>query len=668
MASRNKPYDSFGPFILFKNLETDALGDLWRAGRIENGHLGDIVALRRISGGQRETVAANVAAIGQVLPRITGASFVREQQAGVIDGVPFLAWEYAGGRSLRHVMNRARGGKDVQPNPLPIDQAIVIAERIALSLATMADLRETSGARLSHGALIPQFIWISDDGEIRVAGQLLGSAILASLADARVAADIARYFAPEHRVPGAHKNADVYSMGAILYLLVTGQEPPDAATASAFGAAVRAAKTPSGGAIPDDIRVILDKSFNLDPAMRYASMGDMKQAISAVAHGGRYSATSFNLAFYLSNLLKQEMENEAADREAEAKVAVAPYLEAPKAEAPVVATPPPPASARVAPAAAPATPAAPASRAAAAPVTPPPQAKSKAPLAIAVVVVLALAGGGAYMMLGRTQSQPPAKQTVAAQAIPVRPAEPPRVISEPIAVTPNPQAPATTTAPAGTAEDQQKAFEDAVRKKMQDELMKLQADYMAELKKQQSKNAPVPVTPPAAAPVQAAAPSSNLSPEERATLSAAQLDQQRREARTEAAPATATIAPVQQATQQVAPAPAVVAPAVAAAPTVREGDVVDAASLDVLPRITRPVRPTYPPLAARQKIAATVFLTVLVSESGEVLDVKVLRGEPRFGLNDAAVRAMRATRFSAPMKDGKRVRTWFPQSIEFKAN
>jgi protein TonB len=101
---------------------------------------------------------------------------------------------------------------------------------------------------------------------------------------------------------------------------------------------------------------------------------------------------------------------------------------------------------------------------------------------------------------------------------------------------------------------------------------------------------------------------------------------------------------------------------------VREGDVISVGELDVLPRITRPVKPIYPPMAIRQKITATILLTVLVGEDGEVLDVRVLRGEPRFGFNDAAMRAMRATRFSSPMKDGKRVRTWLPQSYDFKAN
>jgi TonB family protein len=195
-------------------------------------------------------------------------------------------------------------------------------------------------------------------------------------------------------------------------------------------------------------------------------------------------------------------------------------------------------------------------------------------------------------------------------------------------------------------------------------MMKLQDNFMSELKQKQSKNAPV-ASPVVAAPApQQQAQTST--PEERATLTAAQLDQQRR---AEPEPArTATQASVQQVpTQTAAPAPAVATPApVKQASTVREGDVVDIGSLDVVPRPMRPIKPVYPLMAARQKISAIVFLTVLVSETGEVQDVRVLRGEPRFGLNDAAERAMRATRFSSPMKDGKRVKTWFPQTIDFK--
>lgn len=658
MIASKKPYDQFGPYILFKKIEADALGELWRAGRIEDGKLGRTVALRRLTGGSRGAVSANVQAVAPILPRISGSSFVRDQQAGVTDGAPWLAWDYAGGRSLRYIIDRARGSREKQPNPLPLDQAIVIAEKVALSLATMAELRDTNGTRFSHGALIPQFIWIADDGEIRVAGQQLGSAIISSLSDANVYGDVARYFAPEYRVsPHGQKNADVYSMGAILFLLVTGQEPPDAATASAFVAAVRAGKTPAGEPIPDEIRTILDKSFNIDPSMRYGSIADMKQAISALASSGRYSATTFNLAFYLSTLLKKEMEQENSDRETEAKVDVAPFLAASR-PAPRAAAAPAPAAVAAAPA--------PAMFA----TQQPEKKKSKLPLAIAAIV-LALAGGGAaYVMLGKTDAQPARPAAVQAQAVPTpAPVAKAPVEIEPIAVSATPATDTAVVAPTDTASDaeaQKKAFEEAVRQRMQAEMMKLQDDFLADLKKKQSKDAPVAVAPaPAPAPVQTTTQSARDEAAEAERMTAAQLDQRRLEAREQqTAPATASASPAPQ-QQAAAATPAVVAPA-PARPVVREGDIIDLASLDVVPRRVNTVKPVYPPLAARQKVSATIFLTVLIAETGEVLDVRVLRGEERFGLNDAAVRAMRATRFSSPMKEGKRVRTWFPQTIEFK--
>jgi TonB family protein len=652
MAARNKPYDQFGPYILFKKLEADALGDSWRAGRIDGTQLGPTVALRRFTGGHREAMVGNAKAVEQILPRINGTSFARDQHAGVIDGVPFVAFEYAGGRSLRHIIDRARGGKDVKANPLPLDQAIVIAEKVALSLATMADLRDSAGTRLSHGALIPQFIWISDDGEIRVAGQQLGSGLVPSLGDPKVAADIGSYFSPEYRSTGQiQKNTDVYSMGAILFLLVTGQEPPDAATASAFSAATRAAKTMLGTPIPDDIRIILDKSFNLDPSMRFASIGDMKQAISGLANGGKYSATTFNLAFYLSSLLKTEMETEAADRDKESKVNVAPYVETPKPT-------PVPAAAPMAVAAAPM----PEHGAFTLGAGPEPK-KSKAPLAIAAAVVVIAGAAGAYMMLSKSGTQAEPAQVATAQTIPVaKPVQ--RIISQPIAVTPDGTVTGGVTTTTGTdAASQKQAFEDAVASKLQAEMMKLQDDFTANLKKQQSKNAPV-ITAPAPVETVAAQPAAD----ERPSLTAAQLDQQRRDTQPAPEPSRPAVAAPVQTTQTSAPQPAVAAPAPAPVRVIREGDVVNVGELDVIPRIVRPVRPIYPAMAVRQKMTATILLTVLVDESGEVLDVRVLRGEPRFGFNEAAIRAMKATRFSSPMKDGKRVRTWVPQSFDFKAN
>ena len=98
----------------------------------------------------------------------------------------------------------------------------------------------------------------------------------------------------------------------------------------------------------------------------------------------------------------------------------------------------------------------------------------------------------------------------------------------------------------------------------------------------------------------------------------------------------------------------------------REGDVVDYGALDRVPTVIRAARLVYPPMAVRQRIETTVMLSILVSETGDVADVKVLRGDPRFGFNDAAISALRRAKYTAPIKNGKRVRTWIPQMIQFK--
>src|SRR5207237_2563447 len=129
MAATEKAYEEFGTYVLFKKPEPEALGDLWRAGRIDGNALGPVVALRRLSGGNREAFVQAAESAKVIAPLLTGTSFAKNQVIDIENGIPYVAHEYAGGRSLRHIIDRSRGGNGVTPNPVPIDQASVIADK-----------------------------------------------------------------------------------------------------------------------------------------------------------------------------------------------------------------------------------------------------------------------------------------------------------------------------------------------------------------------------------------------------------------------------------------------------------------------------------------------------------------------------------------------------------
>jgi TonB family protein len=100
----------------------------------------------------------------------------------------------------------------------------------------------------------------------------------------------------------------------------------------------------------------------------------------------------------------------------------------------------------------------------------------------------------------------------------------------------------------------------------------------------------------------------------------------------------------------------------------REGDLVPAGTEGLTPpRVLRRGSVPYPAVARMQKVEGTVITSVLVSETGQVLEVRILRGVQRpVGLNEAAEQAMRRSTFAPATKDGVRVRSWITVPVEFK--
>jgi serine/threonine-protein kinase len=128
---------------------------------------------------------------------------------------PYIAMEYLEGQTLSDLLNRVR--------PLPEGDAVKIASRICEALDYLHK------NQIVHRDLKPQNIMLCNDGSIRI----MDFGIAKSLASRRLtfvgftpAMGTPDYMAPEQvRGSRGDHRTDIYSLGAILYEMATGEVP-----------------------------------------------------------------------------------------------------------------------------------------------------------------------------------------------------------------------------------------------------------------------------------------------------------------------------------------------------------------------------------------------------------------------------------------------------------
>lgn len=87
------------------------------------------------------------------------------------------------------------------------------------------------------------------------------------------------------------------------------------------------------------------------------------------------------------------------------------------------------------------------------------------------------------------------------------------------------------------------------------------------------------------------------------------------------------------------------------------------------PRIIKSARPNYPPEAMRAKVQGRVKLEMVVQADGTVGEVRIVSSLDRnkFGVDDAAVKAVKEMRFAPAMKDGVAVPVLLSTEMAFEA-
>ena len=78
------------------------------------------------------------------------------------------------------------------------------------------------------------------------------------------------------------------------------------------------------------------------------------------------------------------------------------------------------------------------------------------------------------------------------------------------------------------------------------------------------------------------------------------------------------------------------------------------------------IRPVYPEIAQEAGIEGTVVVQVFIDKKGRVQDTVILKGIPNTGLDEAAISAIRKTRFRPAKQRERPVGVWISIPVNFR--
>ena len=316
-------YRSFGDFILFKEIQADDLGHLFRAGEFDESGVKRTVWLRLFDGDKvpRPELVKSFDTGRQVADLLQSSNVASGVRYFEDDGIPAMASDYMAGRPLSRLFEKVQE----EGFPVPVDNALLIMEKLALGLSSALVL-DAGGQSLVHGFLHPGLVVVTNDGEAVVSGFGIAEKLLELLDDESAANNIAPYLSPEVIAnQTTAKRGDVYSLGAILFQLLT-DSPLPVEPAERAAALENAELSYDGEPIPADIKALLGRALAARPEERFSSAADFKKELDKLLYGGNYSPTTFNLALFMDRLFRSDIEADEKDVAAETAVDVTDYL------------------------------------------------------------------------------------------------------------------------------------------------------------------------------------------------------------------------------------------------------------------------------------------------------------------------------------------------------
>ena len=288
-SEQGRSLGSCGPYRLVRPLGSGGMGTVYLAERTD-GEIRQSVAVKLLrADGHRPAFRSRFLRERQFLASLNHPSIVHVIDAGhTDDGLPYLVMEYVDGVPI-----------DVYCGSIPW------RERLSLFLRVCEGVAHAHRHLIIHRDLKPSNILVDAAGQPK----LLDFGIAKLLDETGDATQtIERLLTPDYASPeqvsGAAQTTatDVYSLGAVLYKLLTSRLPrePESGSLSEIPAPCRI--NPS---LPTDLDYILRKALRPEPEERYASVEAFAGDIRAVLESKPVQARSGNTWYRTRKFLRR---------------------------------------------------------------------------------------------------------------------------------------------------------------------------------------------------------------------------------------------------------------------------------------------------------------------------------------------------------------------------
>lgn len=299
-----------GPYVIEAEIGRGGMGSVWRARR-DDGRFEGLVAVKFVNAAWTGRAGEDRFRIeGKLLGKLDHPNIARLLDAGMLDQAqPYLVLEHVQGETIDAYCER---------------KALNVKDRVHLFLDVLAAVGHAHSHLIVHRDLKPANILITRDGTVKlldfgIAKLIDGADPSAALTQSSLGPLTPQYAAPEQLLGQPVTTAtDIYALGLVLYVCLTGAHPVPAGTRSSADLLrsvlteepARPSRIAAGAGIErrmleGDLDNVVGKALKKLPSERYLSAGQFSEDLSHYLNHEPVSAHADGIAYRIGKFTRR---------------------------------------------------------------------------------------------------------------------------------------------------------------------------------------------------------------------------------------------------------------------------------------------------------------------------------------------------------------------------